>query len=234
MQRRLDSSSDGEQTFSPQQNQARHLASRSFDASSSPYDFTSSLRRDRGPAIEREHSSQRQVIRQGANSSFDESIPMHRTTGGGNNDDQVFVAPYTPALPTASPPTEGPWPARQASRHHRPSTSFDANENLQLHWELEPLQMRKHVQARVLNTLGTIGPSRPSQDPRQEQTWYQMQQSSRWMGYNGGIDRSGGSSGGTFTDRSFCPLERLNMSFEGNGESSPTERKRKRLPYRCK
>eukprot|EP00903_Cladosiphon_okamuranus_P013921 g12949.t1 len=60
-----------------------------------------------------------------------------------------------------------------------------------------------------------------------------MSQSSKRVRH-GNIDGSSGSIEWAYLDRSLHTPERRHTPFEGGAEASPTDKKRKRLPYRCK
>lgn len=204
--------------------------------------FTSSLySRSSGAAVGIEHFCQRQEIRHGASTSFDANIPQRGPTGGGanindgNNSNPMFMAPCTFACSAAGSATEGVDSSRQAPHPHGHSKIFDAdaNKNLRPTWNQVPLQARDHLQDTELRTPGAPGQRHPSPFLQQEQPWHQMPQSSKRM-HNGSIDEFSGSIEGASVDRSLHTPERRHTPSDGGTEGFSTEKKRKRLPYRCK
>lgn len=196
----------------------------SFDATGALDEFTRSLTSSHGAAVETEHV-QRQVIPQGSTTSF----------GDGNNNSSMFTTPSTPARPPPGLAAEGLGSGRKAPHHHGPRISFDANASVNLqNWYQVPHPGQDQQQYTVPRTQGVPGQRRPSSLPRQEQPWHQMPQSSERMCNNQSIDRIGGSSGGTYMDRSFHTPEQRRRPSEEHDEPSHSDTKRKRTPYRCK
>lgn len=142
------------------------------------------------------------------------------------------MTPCAPARPAAGPAIEKVGSARRLPHYHGPSRSFDANANLNLQstwYQLAP-QTRDQPQA----TLGTPGPPYPSRLLRTEQPWHKMPQASKRVHNNDSIDRIGEGSGNTSMDQYLHTPERGHTPSEENEERPPTDKKRKRLPYRCK
>lgn len=221
--------------FSLEHSQAHHAAPASFDAISPP-EFASSLYSSRRASVEAE-PFERHVGRHGARTSFDANASLQGMPGGGvsniaGNDGQVFTTSSVSARSTASFATGEVGPVGQTPHHHEPSRSFDANANLQPEWYQLPLQTGDRQQETTM-TLAAMEQSPPSLLLQQEQQRHQ--QPSRMMHNNGGIDRLGECSGGTSMDRSFHTLERRHpCPSEEMGRPFSADKKRKRLPYRCK
>jgi len=195
----------GDQTFSLLKNQPHHGPTMSFDATGGLDEFTRSFTNNRGPAVETGHF-QRQVVRQGSTITTEENVSLQGMTDGDANINDGNINNNHMFMKSSTPTRPGAGSATE----------------------------RVGQDTVPRNRHGAPGERDLSPLPRQEQPWYQMSQSSKRARHNCSVDRIDVKIGGTSMERYLHTPEGRHTPLKDNDEAAPTDKKRKRSPYRCK